>query len=121
MKENTRFYYCKECGNIIGLIKGDAKRITCCGETVIQLVAHEEINEKHTPKYEKVENEIFVTLNHPMTKEHYIEWIALMTDTKTIRVRMYPEQNAECRFPYIPNSKIFAYCNQHGLWCSKVN
>ena len=76
--------------------------------------------EKHVPTYEKVEDEILVKVNHVMEKEHYIEWIAMVTDTSVYKVKLCPEQNAECRFKYIPNSKLYAYCNKHGLWSNDI-
>ena len=77
-------------------------------------------SEKHKPTYEKVEDEVFVKVNHVMEKEHYIEWIALVTDNKQCIHKLYPEQNAEVRFKYIPGSTIYAYCNKHGLWKTEV-
>ena len=76
--------------------------------------------EKHVPVYEKIEDEIFVRVNHPMEKEHFIEWITLVKENVEYTVKMYPEQNAECRFKYIPGSTIYAYCNKHGLWKKDV-
>ena len=70
--------------------------------------------------YERVEDEIFVKLNHPMEKEHYIEWISLVKGEEEYFVKLYPEQNAECRFKYIPGSTIYAYCNKHQLWKKDV-
>ena len=61
----------------------------------------------------KVEDQIFVKINHVMEKEHFIEWVSLVTDNKEYTVKLYPEQNAECRFPYIAGSCIYAYCNKH--------
>ena len=72
------------------------------------------------PTYEKVEDEIFVKVNHPMEKEHYIEWISLVKEEKEYFVKLYPEQNAETRFPYIPGSTIYAFCNKHQLWKKEV-
>ena len=79
--------------------------------------------EKHVPVYEKVEDEIVVRVGsteHPMEKDHYIMWIAQVTDNRTTRVRLYPEQATETRFPYIPGYLLYAYCNKHGLWMSEV-
>ena len=62
------------------------------------------------------DDEILVKVNHVMEKEHFIEWISLVADNKEYFIKLYPEQNAECRFPYIPGSVLYAYCNKHGLW-----
>ena len=121
MEENVRFYRCPICGNIVGLIEGDMSRVVCCGRPMEQM----EVNtadasvEKHVPTYENVDGELLVkvgSVEHPMEKDHYIMWIAQVTDNRTTRVRLYPEQSTETRFPYIPGSIIYAYCNKHGLW-----
>ena len=125
MEKNVRFYVCKTCGNIIGLIHGNAAPLRCCGQAMELLEANvmDAATEKHVPVYEKVEDEIVVrvgSVEHPMEKEHYIMWIAQVTDNRTTRVRLYPEQATETRFPYIPGSTLYAYCNKHGLWKSEV-
>lgn len=56
----------------------------------------------------------------PMEKDHYIMWIAQVTENRTTRVRLYPEQATETRFPYIPGSTLYAYCNKHGLWKTTI-
>ena len=125
MKENVRFYMCPICHNIVGLINGDISHINCCGREMEQLVANtmDAAVEKHVPVYEKVDGEIVVRVGeveHPMEKEHYIMWIAQVSDNRTTRVQLYPEQATETRFPYIPNSTLYAYCNKHGLWKTTI-
>lgn len=121
MKENIKFYQCPVCGNIVNLLEGDIKRVTCCGKPMEELVANvvDAAVEKHMPVYEKVDNEIVVKVGeveHPMEKEHYIMWIAQVTEDRTTLVKLYPEQGTETRFPYISKSELYAYCNKHGLW-----
>ena len=125
MNENVRFYRCPICGNVIGLIDGDMAHVTCCGKSMELMVANttDASVEKHVPAYELVEDEIVVRVGeveHPMEKEHYIMWIAQVSDNRTTRVRLYPEQGTETRFPYIKGSVIYAYCNLHGLWSTVV-
>ena len=125
MKENVRFYKCPICGNIIGLIEGEIEHITCCGKPMEQMIANttDASIEKHRPVYERVEDELVVKvgeIEHPMEKEHYIMWIAQVTENRTTRVKLYPEQDTLARFPYIPNSTLYAYCNKHGLWKTTV-
>ena len=116
---------CLKCGFWVEIIK-DCKcencEIKCCGEKMVELIPNsvDASFEKHVPLFERVEDEIFVQVNHVMEKEHFIEWIALVSDTKVSKVTLYPEQNAECRFKYIPGSKLYAYCNKHGLWSKEV-
>lgn len=125
MKENLNFYRCPICGNIVELIDGNMDRIICCGKPMIKMIANttDAVVEKHVPVYERVDNEIVVKVGeveHPMEEEHYIMWIAQVTENRTTRVRLYPEQATETRFPYIPGATLYAYCNKHGLWKTTI-
>lgn len=125
MKKELIIKKCEKCGAIVKVIEdckcGDCG-ISCCGEQMRVLTPNsvDASFEKHVPTYEKVEDEIFVTVNHVMEKEHFIEWIALVSDNKEYVVTLYPEQNAECRLPYIKGATLYAYCNKHGLWKAEV-
>ena len=126
MKNELILKKCKSCGAMIKIIHDCTCNncgIKCCGEEMEVLIPNSEdaSSEKHTPIYEKVEDEIFVKVNHPMEKEHYIEQIILVKDNHEEVIRLYPEQNAECRFKYMPGSTVYAYCNKHGLWSTQVN
>lgn len=125
MKNELIVKKCKSCGAIVRVIEDcncENCGISCCGETMEVLVPNsvDAAVEKHVPTFEKVEDEIFVKVNHVMEKEHFIGWISLIADNKEYFVKLYPEQNAECRFPYIPGSVLYAYCNKHGLWKKDV-
>ena len=72
------------------------------------------------PVIERVEDEIFVKVNHVMEKEHFIEWICMVTEDKKCVKKLYPEQNAETRFKYVKGASVYAYCNKHGLWKTDV-
>ena len=124
-EKNTVFYKCEVCGNVIGLIDGDIEHMTCCGKKMKMLEANsvDAAQEKHVPVYERVEDEIAVKVGeiaHPMEKDHYIMWVAQVSCNQTTRIRLYPEQNAEVRFKYIPGATLYAYCNKHGLWKAEV-
>lgn len=125
MKKELVIKKCLKCGALIEIINDcncEECGIMCCGEKMIEIKPNtiDASFEKHVPTYEKVEDEILVKVNHVMEKEHYIEWIAMVTDTSVYKVKLCPEQNAECRFKYIPNSKLYAYCNKHRLWSNDV-
>lgn len=117
---------CDKCGAIVNVIEDcncPGCGIVCCGEEmkVVKANSTDAVVEKHVPTFERVEDEIYVKVNHVMEKEHYIEWIAMVTDTSESMVKLYPEQGAECRFKYAPNAKLYAYCNKHGLWSADIN
>ena len=122
MRKELIIKKCMKCGAMVEVLKDCTCKdcgIKCCGENMKIIVANSDdtaAKEKHIPTYERVEDEIFVKVNHEMEKEHYIEWLAMVTDNIICKKILYPEQNAECRFKYIPGSTIYAYCNKHGLW-----
>lgn len=64
---------------------------------------------------EKVEDEIFVSIPHEMTKQHYISFIAKATGDRLQIVKLYPEGNAETRFKMQGHGLLYVYCNHHGL------
>ncbi|MBQ8000830.1 MAG: helix-turn-helix domain-containing protein [Ruminococcus sp.] len=113
----SKFYVCPICGNIIRTT-GDAL-ISCCGITLPPLEA-EETDESHRIAIEKVEDEDFITVNHDMTKEHYISFIAYLTCDRVQFVKFYPEGNAETRFQFRGRGYLYIYCNKHGLMKQKV-
>ena len=125
MKNELLIKKCQSCGALVKVINDctcENCGIKCCGEEMKLLVPNsvDAAVEKHVPTYEKVEDEIFVKVNHVMEKEHFIEWVCLVADNKEYMVKLYPEQNAECRFPYVSGSTLYAYCNKHGLWKKDV-
>ena len=112
-----RFYVCPICGNIIHSA-GDAL-ISCCGVTLPALEA-EEADEEHAIAMEKVEDEQFITVRHPMTKEHFISFLAYVTSDRIQMVKLYPEGNAETRFQLRGMGYLYHYCNRHGLFRRKI-
>ena len=125
MRKELVLKKCEKCGAVIKVIedcKCDNCGIRCCEEQmkVIKPNSVDAAFEKHVPTYEIVEDEIFVKVNHVMEKEHFIEWIALVNEKDIYKVKLLPEQSAECKFKYIKGSKLYAYCNKHGLWSCDV-
>ncbi len=108
-----KFYVCPLCGNVI-FAAGNAE-ISCCGIHLPPLDA-EPADEKHGVTVELIENEYYITMDHPMTKEHYISFLAHVTGERVQIVKWYPEQNAETRIPRVRRGKLYAYCNLHGLF-----
>ncbi|MBQ8514733.1 MAG: helix-turn-helix domain-containing protein [Ruminococcus sp.] len=111
------FYVCPICGNVIYSM-GEGV-FSCCGVTLPRLSPEPEDTE-HTLKAEKIEYDHYVTLQHPMTKEHYISFAAYVTYNQVQLVKLYPEQNPEVRFPMCGSGIIYVYCNRHGLFQVRV-
>lgn len=113
----SKFYVCPICNNAIYAV-GDAL-ISCCGITLPSLEA-EETDENHEIVIEAVEDEHFLTVNHPMAKDHFISFIAYVTSDKIQMVKFYPEGNAETRFIFRGSGYLYIYCNKHGLMKKKI-
>ena len=111
--KKCRFYVCPVCGNAIQAT-GEAV-ISCCGITLPPLDA-EIPDYDHTISLEPVEDEFYVTVNHPMTKTHYISFLAAVSDQRVQFVKLYPEGDAAARFKIDSVERIYAYCNRHGLF-----
>lgn len=114
----SKIYVCPVCGNVI-FSTGEAA-ISCCGVNLISLEA-EEPDDCHELKTERVEDEFFVTVNHEMSKEHYISFIADVSEDCVQVVKLYPEGNAEARLKLRGTKYIYYYCNRHGLFRVRVN
>ena len=112
----TKFYVCPVCGNMIHST-GDSV-ISCCGITLPALEA-ETAEEDHQVTIEAVEDEYFVTVDHPMTKQHYISFVAYVTSDRVQLVKLYPEGNAETRLSLRGFGMLYWYCNRHGLFKKK--
>ena len=115
--KKVSLYVCPVCGNLIQAT-GEAT-ISCCGITLPVLQA-EECDEQHKIKIEQIEGEYYVTSNHPMTKEHHLSFFAAVSDNNVQTVKLYPEGNAEAYFRIERVSKVYAYCNRHGLFVLDV-
>ena len=111
--KRIKFYVCPTCGNVL-FSTGDAD-VSCCGRKLSALVVNK-LGEKHLMAIEKIEDDYFVTIDHDMTKAHYISFVSYVGYDRVLLIKLYPEQNAEVRFPQMHGDKLFAYCNEHGLW-----
>ena len=113
----SKFYVCPVCGNIIHTT--GATVISCCGITLQPLEA-EETDDEHTIIIEPVEDEKFITINHDMTKSHFISFMAYVTSDRMQFIKLYPEGNAETRMQFRGRGYLYIYCNKHGLMRIKV-
>lgn len=112
-----KFYVCPVCGNVIYSTGEGA--FHCCGVPLPPLEA-EEPDEEHAVRVERVENDWYVTVDHPMTKGHYISFFAYVTTGRVQMIKLYPEQAAEARFSLMGDGVLYAYCNRHGLFQIRI-
>ncbi|WP_369281864.1 helix-turn-helix domain-containing protein [Oscillibacter sp. GMB15532] len=108
----SKFYVCPICGNVLWAA-GEGS-FSCCGVSLPPLEA-EEPDEAHGLRAQRLDGEWYVELDHPMRKDHFISFFALVTDNRAEIVRLYPEQSAEARFSY-RSGTLYACCNRHGLF-----
>lgn len=113
----VRFYVCPVCGNIITSV-GTAV-VSCHGITLPPLEA-ETAGGEHDIHIENVEDEFFVSSAHPMTKEHFISFMASVSCERVQLVKLYPEGNAETRLPRRMTEMIYFYCSRDGLFVKKI-
>ena len=112
-----KFYACPICGNIIHST-GNAV-VSCCGITLPALEA-EDTDDDHGITIEIVEDEHFISIPHPMTKQHFISFVAYVTSDRNQMVKFYPEGNAETRLQLRGRGYLYYYCNQHGLFRKRI-
>ncbi len=116
---------CNSCGNIIEMIQENNTKIICCG-TEMQILEEKQNNEgteKHIPIVKQKEDKTIIQIGevlHPMSKEHQIEWLEIITKDKVIRKNF--EYTEEPTIEINNKEEIImlrAYCNKHGLWTKK--
>ena len=111
------FYVCPVGGNVITAVgKGS---FSCCGILLPVQEAQPEDN-AHIITVEPVEDEICVTIAHPMTKSHYISFIAWVSNDRAELVKLYPEQDITVRFKKRGHGTVYAYCNRDGLFSRRL-
>lgn len=113
----SRFYVCPVCGNIVHSTGNSV--ISCCGINLPALEA-EEADRDHTVRITAVEDEHFITIDHPMTKQHFISFLAFVTSDRVQMVKFYPEGNAETRLQLRGPGILYWYCNHHGFFQQKI-
>lgn len=112
-----KFYVCPICGNIVHCTGNTV--ISCCGITLPALEA-EDTEDIHSVTIEKMEDEHFISIPHPMSKQHFISFIAFVNDHNMQMVKLYPEGNAETRLQLRGKGHLYYYCNQHGLFRRRI-
>ena len=113
----SSLYVCPICGNI--LYSTGMALISCCGITLPPLEP-ESIDDEHQLNCEKIGYEYFLSIEHPMSKAHYISFIAYCTGDRFEVVKLYPEGKSEASFFNRGHGILYWYCNHHGLFSKKI-
>jgi superoxide reductase len=123
-----KFFVCKHCGNMIGLLYDAGVPMMCCGEKMVELVPNttDAAQEKHVPVATVEGNKVVVnvgSVDHPMLDEHWIQWVYLETDKGGHRKVLNPGEKPNVVFALTEDEKplaVYEYCNLHGLWVAKL-
>ncbi|CAB1262159.1 Desulfoferrodoxin [Clostridiaceae bacterium BL-3] len=122
MIEVKQVYKCEVCGNIVEVLYKGGGTLVCCGKPM-KLIEENTVDaalEKHIPVIEEIDGGVKVkvgSVEHPMTPEHYIQWIEVHTENKIYRKYLKPGEKPEATFK-LDEKVVMAreYCNLHGLW-----
>lgn len=124
MAKRLDIYKCEVCGNIVEMNFIGGGTLTCCDQemTFMEEKTADMATEKHVPVVEKVEGGYKVTVGstlHPMTEEHYIQWIQLVAGDLVMTQFLKPGQEPVAFFK-TDATDVYAreYCNLHGNWKS---
>ena len=111
--KHSKYYVCPVCGNFV-LSTGDAE-ISCCGKKLMPLETQKaEENEKLC--VQTIEDEWFITSDHPMEKGHYLSFLVFATGDKIQIIKQYPEWQLQVRIPKHGFGTLYWYCTSHGLF-----
>ncbi len=123
-----KIYKCPVCGNVIEKLYDSSVPVVCCGKPMEELKAGvtDAALEKHVPVCEVKDGRLTVkvgSVEHPMTKEHYIAFIIAKAGETVMRRELTPEDKPEAEFclnGYHGNVEVYEYCNLHGLWKAEI-
>lgn len=116
--KRVRFCVCPHCGNL--LLATDAADVTCCGQT-LQPLTPQRPDAGHRLTAELSDGEWYLTSDHPMRREHYLPFAALVNEDTVVLRRLYPEWGAQMRLPYFAHGTLLWYCTQHGLFAQTID
>lgn len=115
--KKMHFYVCPVCGNMINAMTDTG--ISCCGKKLQPLQPHK-ADENQKLNVARIENDFYITANHPMEREHYIPFVALLTSDTLMLRKLYPEWELQVRIPIFSHGRLLWYCNRHGLFYQDV-
>lgn len=111
--KKLKFYTCAQCGNTVTATAEAA--VSCCGKKLAAMVPVK-AQEGEKLSVEKIENDYFITADHPMTKAHYITFVALLTGDSVLLRKQYPEWDLQTRIAQLGHGMLVWHCTQHGLF-----
>lgn len=111
--KKLKFYVCPDCGNL--MTAATEAGVSCCGKTLLPLEP-QKAEGMDKLSVEKIDDSWFISSHHPMTKEHYVSFVALLTGDTLMLRRLYPEWDLQTRLPCFGHGILLWYCTRHGLY-----
>ena len=110
--KKLQFYVCPACNSLV-TATGEAA-VSCCGKKLlpqnpVKAAAEEKLS------VEIIDNEYFISSSHPMTKQNYITFVALLTGDSIMLRKTYPEWDFQTRIPRFGHGRLVWHCTCHGL------
>jgi len=107
------FYRCAHCGKIVSVVVNGGGTLTCCGDEMQLLKANttDAAKEKHVPVVTVEGNKVVVnvgSVDHPMTPEHYIQFIMIETNLGKQYKGLTPEDKPHAEFVLQEGEKLVA-------------
>jgi len=115
--KKTKFYVCPLCGNL--LLAMEKAELSCCGRKLKPIQPQKAAAEEKL-SVELIDNDYFISSVHPMSKEHYITFVALLTGDSIMLRKQYPEWDLQVRIPTFARGMLLWHCSQHGLFYQLV-
>ncbi|MBQ9149920.1 desulfoferrodoxin FeS4 iron-binding domain-containing protein [bacterium] len=125
MTQLLELYKCRVCENVVEVVHNGVGTLVCCDESMKLMeeyvpnsdnahFAHVEFLDELTKK---------ITFNHPMTKEHHIEFIEVISNDGKYLKRKNLKENEPCELIFDCQCKegfyVRLYCNLDGVWVTK--
>lgn len=108
----TKFYVCPECGNIL-FSSGNAG-VFCCGRK-LELLKAEKADGQLNITATAVDTDYFITFDHPMEKDDYMMFAALVKGEAVLLTRFYPQQSPQFSVPARIMGRLYLYSTSMGL------
>ncbi len=111
--KNSKYYVCPICHNI-SICTGEAE-VSCCGKKLVVRPLIKAV-EAEKLSVEIIEDDWYITSEHPMSKEHYITFVGFVTGDRIQIIKQYPEWNMQLRIPKQGHGMLIWHCIEHGLF-----
>ena len=125
MTQKLEIYKCEICGNVIEITHNGANSLVCCNQDM-ELLEEHRANENdahfaHVENLSEIQKRVF--FNHPMTKEHHIEYIEIISNDHKYLKRKFLSETDSPEISFKCDCKegfyVRLYCNLDGVWISR--